>query len=409
MPVREQSPVRERSPVRARFAGAVGRTRFVGAAVVVAAAGALVAPTAPTVSAAAPPAGGAHGDHRATQRAMDRAVGAGVPGVTGRVVDAHGAWTGTSGVGDLRERTPRGPKDRYRVGSVTKTFVATVLLQLQAEGKVRLDDTVGSWLPGLVRGHGHDGDRITVRQLLNHTSGIFDYLDDPTFRRRYFTPEFLAHRYDTRPPEHWVRLAMDHEPRFWPGAGWSYSNTNYLLAGLVIEKATGHAYGDEVRRRVIEPLGLRATSVPGTRLTVAEPAGRAYSKLSPDPKGPTYDVTELNPSEAGAAGEMISSSADLNRFYSALLRGELLPARQLAEMKTTVPAPHQGPGVRYGLGLVRAELSCGTTVWGHAGGIQGSLTESLTTGDGRHSLAVNFNGDWSGNPLKVAEAEYCGT
>ncbi|MVO84491.1 serine hydrolase [Streptomyces sp. p1417] len=379
------------------------RTQVVGAAAV-----ALGVLAAPASSASAPAADGAHRGHRATQRAMDRAVAAGVPGVTGRAVTAHGEWAGTSGVGDLRERTPRGPRDRYRVGSVTKTFVATVLLQLQAEGRLRLDDTVGSWLPGLVRGNGHDGDRITVRQLLNHTSGVFDYLADPVFQRHYATPEFLEHRYDTRPPEHWVRVAMRHRPQFRPGTGWGYSNTNYLLAGMVVERVTGHPYRDEVRRRIIEPLHLRATSLPGTRPTLDGPASRAYSKLSEGPGGPTYDVTELNPSEAGAAGEMISDSADLNRFYSALLRGRLLPARELAEMRTTVPATGRGPGVRYGLGLMRTKLSCGTTVWGHHGALQGSVTESLTTNDDGHSLSVNFNGDWAGTPAGVVEAEFCG-
>ncbi|WP_405663781.1 serine hydrolase domain-containing protein [Streptomyces sp. RK9] len=391
------------------------RKRFMGVAAVVTVAGVLAAPAvsaapgAPAAS-ARPGAPGADHGHRATQRALDRAVTAGVPGVTGQAVDTYGTWNGTAGLGDLNARTPRGAYDHFRVGSVTKTFVAVVLLQLAAEGRLDLDDTVGEWLPGVVRGNGHDGDRITVRQLLNHTSGIHDYLADPRFQRVYFTPGFMKHRFDTRTPEHWVGMAMSHRPQFRPGTAWGYSNTNYLLAGMIVERATGHSYADEIRARVIEPLGLRHTSVPGTRTTLPPPGSRAYSKLFADPssRSTTYDVTELNPSEAGAAGEMISSSADLNRFYRALLGGRLLPDEQLAQMKETVPAKDLGPGVGYGLGLMRVRLSCGTAVWGHGGGIQGSRSEAMATGDGRRALAVNFNGDWTGDLKPVVEAEFCG-
>ncbi|MFC0493573.1 serine hydrolase domain-containing protein [Streptomyces mutabilis] len=347
----------------------------------------------------------ATGGHDATRRAMEAAVTAGVPGVTASARDAHGTWSEAVGTGDLRTGEPRSERDRYRVGSITKTFVATVLLQLEAEGRLSLDDTVDEWLPGVVEGNGHDGGRITVRQLLNHTSGVYNYTADEEFVRAYFLEDgFFEHRYDTVTPRELVAVAMTHEPDFAPGAGWRYSNTNYVLAGMVIEEVTGRPYGDEVRRRVIEPLKLRATSVPGTRTTLPRPSSRAYSKLAGAATGPTYDVTRLNPSIAGAAGEMISSSADLNRFYTALFRGRLLPAEQLAEMTTTVPAE---PGVEYGLGLIKRRLDCGVTVWGHAGGIHGSSSEAVTTRDGRHALAFNFNGDWAGDSGAVTEAEFC--
>jgi D-alanyl-D-alanine carboxypeptidase len=371
----------------------------------------LVAATAVAVAAAlagpavAAPAG--TGRHGATRAAMDAAVKAGVPGVTATARDAGGTWSATAGVGDVRTHAPRGTADHYRVGSITKTFVSTVLLQLEAEGRLSLDDTVEKWLPGVVRGHGHDGRRITVRRLLNHTSGIFNYTADEDFARTYFLKDgFFEHRYDTKTPEQLVAIAMTHKPLFAPGASWSYSNTNYVLAGMVIEKATGHSYASEIRRRIIEPLGLRATSVPGTRTTLPRPSGRAYSKLARTTTGPTYDVTELNPSLASSAGEMISDSADLNRFYTALLGGRLLPSRQLKEMKTTVKADGI-PGARYGLGLIDRELGCGVHVWGHDGGIHGSTSSAVTTADGRHSLAFNFNGDWSGDSDAVIEGEFC--
>ncbi|MET9968125.1 serine hydrolase domain-containing protein [Streptomyces sp. NPDC006356] len=369
---------------------------------------ALVAATAVALSAAlAAPAVAAPGPtgHDATRTAMEAAVDAGVPGVTATAKDRHGTWSATAGVGNIGTGKPRSADDRYRVGSITKTFVATVLLQLEAEGRLSLDDSVEKWLPGAVRGNGHDGSRITLRQLLNHTSGIFNYTADPDFGRMYFLKDgFFEHRYDTKKPEELVALAMTHKPDFEPGTSWNYSNTNFVLAGMVIEKATGRPYGEEVRRRIIVPLHLTATSVPGTRVTVPGPSSRAYSKLAETTTGPTYDVTKINPSIAYAAGEMISNSTDLGRFYTALLRGKLLPREQLAEMTTTVPV-NEATG--YGLGLMKAELSCGVTVWGHGGGIHGSISEAVTTKDGRHSLAFNLNGDWSGDTGAVIEAEFC--
>ncbi|WP_411148411.1 serine hydrolase domain-containing protein [Streptomyces sp. A30] len=378
------------------------RTTLVAATAV-----ALTAALAGPAIAAAPAGTGAR--HDATRKAIEAAVTDGVPGVTATAKDAHGVWSATAGVGDLRTQKPRSPHDHYRVGSITKTFVATVLLQLEAEGRLSLDDTVDKWLPGLVHGNGHDGRRITLRRLLNHTSGIFNYTDDDTFVRTYFLRDgFFKHRFDDRTPQDLIAIAMSHKPDFAPGTSWNYSNTNYALAALVIEKATGRPYGAEVHDRIAAPLKLRATSVPGTRPTLPQPSGRAYGKLAETTTGPTYDVTELNPSLAYGSGDMVSSSADLNRFYTALLQGKLLPAKQLKAMKTTV-RPESFPNAGYGLGLIDRKLSCGVHVWGHGGGIHGSSSEAVTTAGGRHALALNFNGDWSGDSEAVIEAEYCGT
>ncbi|MFF4058435.1 serine hydrolase domain-containing protein [Streptomyces sp. NPDC001668] len=370
----------------------------------------VVAATAVALTAgfAAPAMAAAGADrHEGTRQAVRAAVQDGVPGVTLTAKDGRSTWSTTAGVGNLRTHAPRSADDRYRVGSITKTFVSTVLLQLEAEGRLSLDDTVEKWLPGVVHGNGHDGSRITVRQLLNHTSGIFNYTADETFGRTYFLKDgFFRHRYDTQTPRQLVAVAMGHKPDFAPGTSWNYSNTNYVVAGMVIQKVTGRSYGEEIRHRIIEPLHLRATSVPGTRVTVPKPSSRAYSKLAQTATGPTYDVTELNPSLASSAGEMISDSADLDRFYAALLKGRLLPPRQLKEMKTTVTV--EGiPNAGYGLGLIDRELSCGVHVWGHDGGIHGSSSVAVTTADGRHSLAFNFNGDWSGDTDAVVEAEFC--
>ncbi|MGH4028309.1 serine hydrolase domain-containing protein [Actinomycetota bacterium Odt1-20B] len=374
-----------------------------------AAAAAAAAVTAALAAPAAQAAGGHEAKprgHEATQRALAAAVGPDAPGATAQAVDKSRVWKGTSGTGDLTTGAPRGADDHFRIGSVTKTFVATVLLQLEAEGEIDLDDTVGKWLPGVVEGHGHDGDRITVRQLLNHTSGVYDISSDPEFRERVFSERFLKHRYDTWTPEQEVRIAMRHKPDFAPGQGWNYSNTNYVLAGMIIKKVTGHDYADEIERRVIAPLGLHATSLPGTDPTVPAPSSRGYKKLSDAPDAKLYDLTEFNPSVAGSSGSMISDSADLNRFYAALLTGKLLPKRQLAEMKTTVAADDEGR--RYGLGLEPFAFPCGATVWGHGGDMHGSSTVAGSTADGRHALALNLNGAIDGEKaLAVMQAEFC--
>ncbi|CAL9597062.1 IS4 family transposase MICBce6 [Streptomyces sp. enrichment culture] len=377
-----------------------GRARTAALTAAMALSAALAVPAVAAGPVAAP------GGHDATERAVRAAVADGVPGVTLTVRRGHGTWAATAGVGNLETGKPRSARDHYRIASISKTFVATVVLQLEAEKQLTLDDTVEKWLPGAVRGNGHDGRRITIRQLLNHTSGIFDYLEDPGFQQKYMTAAgFMKHRFDEAAPEDLLAIAMANKPYFRPGTSFAYSNTNYLLAALVIEKATGNDYGEEIDRRIIVPLHLTSTSVPTTRVTLPRPASRAYSRLAGETTGPTYDVTELNPRLAYASGQMVSSSADLTRFYSALLGGRLLPREQLKKMRTTVESSRETS--RYGLGLVDRKLGCGVHVWGHDGGIYGSNSDVVTTEDGRHSLAVNFNGDWSGSTDAIIEAEFC--
>ncbi|MFJ2646560.1 serine hydrolase domain-containing protein [Streptomyces sp. NPDC087420] len=399
---------------------ATHRARLAWTGVLAAAALAFTAPAGPAV--ASPPVAGsgsggagsavkdAGARHSATQRALDAAVADGVPGVLAQVNSRTGTWSGTAGVGDTATGRERGARDRFRVGSVTKTFVSTVLLQLEAEGRLDLDDTVDHWLPGVVSGNGHDGRRVTLRQLLNHTSGIYSYTADPGFQQKVFTTDFLKNRYRTWQPGELVAIAMAHAPDFAPGTDWNYSNTNYVLAGLVVEKVTGRPYATEIERRILRPLHLRSTRLPGTDPRLPRPSGRAYAVLADDPAQTVHDVTELNATMAGAAGSLISDAADLNRFYSALLKGRLLPPAQLKEMKTTVAlgGGEDGEAAGYGLGLERTRLSCGTVVWGHTGGIHGSSSGAFTTADGTHSLSLNFNADWTGDPARVVEAEFCG-
>ncbi|MFD8885807.1 serine hydrolase domain-containing protein [Streptomyces erythrochromogenes] len=383
-------------------------------------AAAAMAATALTVPAQAAPDPGpdpaadraaARAGHAATRRAMDAEVRAGIPGITAQARDTRGVWKAASGVGDLATGTPRGTDDRFRIGSITKTFVAVVLLQMETEGKLRLDDTVEHHLPGLVRGNGNDGGTITVRRLLNHTSGLFDYLADEEYLQTYMLGDgYLRHRYDTLPPAQHVQVALSHPPLFSPGDRFSYSNTNYVLAALIIEKAGGRSYEAEVRDRIIRPLGLKATTNPGNSIHIPRPSSRAYSKLFAQAPDRIDDVTEMNGSQGRADGDIISTAGDLNRFYRALMRGELLAPRQLAAMKTTVEI-RERPDMAYGLGITRMRTSCGTTLWGHGGGMVGSTSLAVTTENGGHQLAYNRNGDWSlpTAPEAIMEAEYCPT
>ncbi|MEU0936390.1 serine hydrolase domain-containing protein [Embleya sp. NPDC005971] len=341
---------------------------------------------------------------------MDFAVRAGVPGVVVRARDARGVWSGTAGVADLGTgRAPR-PVDRFRAGSIAKPFIATVLLQLEAEGRVRLADSVEKWLPGVVRGNGNDGRGISLRQLLNHTSGLADYTEDPDLH--LLGKDFLAHRYDTWTPERLVAIAMRHEPRFAPGTGWNYTTTEYVLAAMIVERVTGHPYAAEAERRIFAPLGLRSTLLPGHYPRLPAPSGRMYTKFPDDPSRTVHDITEFDPSWGWAAGELVSGTADLDRFLDALMRGRLLPEAQLAEMTTTVPSPDFGDGQDDGLGIFRATLPCGTQVWGHTGFLPGSQSMAYSTRDGGHTLVVDFNTDWAGDTDAAGYlllAEFCGT
>jgi D-alanyl-D-alanine carboxypeptidase len=299
----------------------------------------------------------------------------GAPGALAAVKGRDGRTRDlTAGVGDLRTGA-RVPADgQVRIGSNTKTFVAVAVLQLVAEQKVALDSPVDTYLPGLVRGERIDGRHITVRQLLQHTSGLPNYTEfldvDGSFA--------LQHTY--MEPRELLDLALAHPADFGPGAKWAYSNTNYVVAGLLIQKVTGRPLAEVLTERVIRRAGLRHTYFPAVgEQGIRERHPQGYH---PDAAGKPRDVTTLDPSWGWAAGQMIATPADLNKFFGALLAGRLLPAAQLKEMRTTVPAD-MWPGARYGLGLLSYPLSCGGLAWGHGGDIPGYETRGGVTEDGR--------------------------
>ena len=317
---------------------------------------------------------------RATQQGLDALVREdGFPGALAAARTRDGGVRDlTAGVGDL-ETGQRVPRDgEVRIGSNTKTFTAAVVLQLVGEGRVDLDAPVEQYLPGLVRGEGIDGSAITVRQVLQHTSGLPDYVADA------LGEDYLDVQHRFVEPHQLLALALDDPALFAPGTSWQYSNTNYVVASLLVQAVTGRPVGEEITRRIIEPLGLRDTYWPAEgeqELRGRHPRG--YWKTTPE--GPLTDVSVQDPSFGWAAGQMVSTPGDLLEFFTALVEGEVLAPELLAEMQAAVPAPSASldGDEGYGLGLQTFTLSCGGTAWTHGGDIPGYETRGAVTDDGR--------------------------
>ncbi|WP_194820029.1 serine hydrolase [Nocardia sp. XZ_19_385] len=325
--------------------------------------------------------------------ALNDAVRLGHPGAQAVISEKGQSWSATAGVGDLATGAPFPDDARVRIGSVTKTFVATVMLQLVAEGKVELDAPVERYLPGVVHGPGIDGHRITIRNLLQHTSGLPEYAAEFGATPEPWQIDFLSEqvRWQTADLPAILRTALTAPAEFEPGTKWQYRNTNYAFAGMVIEKITGAPVGTEITRRIIEPLGLHDTYYPAPDETgMRGPHPHGYSEV----RGQRIDYTDQNVSAAGAAGAMIASGADLNRFFAALLTGKLIPPAQLAEMQN-VRAIGESTTMAYGLGLMRLTMPCGQDFWGHNGGIPGSVTYAGQTAATGRAVTVNVNQDFT--------------
>ncbi|WPO76610.1 serine hydrolase domain-containing protein [Streptomyces sp. KN37] len=309
-----------------------------------------------------------------------------VVGAEATLADGRHRSSVRSGTAELGTDRPVPDHGYFRMGSNTKTFVSTVVLQLVGEGRIRLDDTVHQWLPGVVEGNGHDGRRITVRQLLQHTSGLPDYAAAlPVLDEK----KFQEHRFDHYAPRDLVGLALRDKPLFEPSKGWGYSNTGYVLAGMIIEEATGRHWSEEVRARIIEPLGLKHTFSPGRRTGLPQPHAKGYHQFKPG--GPLIDSIELSMTWGDAAGDLITTRNDLTRFWQRLLGGKLLKPRQMAQMLTTVPAPEEGEtSVRQemGLGIFKTRLSCGGSYWGHGGTTLGHLNANGFVDKGKKGVIV---------------------
>lgn len=335
------------------------------------------------------------------QAALDQFAAAGAAtAVLAEVRDVDGwSWRGSAGVAELGTSRRVPVNGRFRVGSVTKSFVATVVLQLVSERRMSLDDKLSRWLPGVVP----NADRITVRNLLQHTSGVFNYTDR-LFELYPTIDDILRIRYHSWSPSEILALIDGRPALFEPGTQWSYSNTNYILLALIIMRVTGRDYASEVDRRVLRPVRLNATETPGDNPFVRGPHSHGYEPAVRGEAVEPVDVTVFNPSVAWAAGEMTSTTTDLNHFYSALMRGKLVPAAQLAEMRTSFR------DAEYGLGLQSFQLPC-ARLWGHTGGIFGYATLAASTEDGQRSLSLSVNPWIEGDPnpplLELALAAFC--
>lgn len=314
------------------------------------------------------------------QAALDDVVAAGASGVTLRV-DGERTYRLKSGKSRLKPPQKMRPEARIRVGSITKTFVSTVALQLVGEGRLSLDDTVEQREPGLIPG----GAQITVRQLLNHTSGLFNYTDDDAFISEVLTNPLTAYT-----PQQIITLANSYPPRFPPGTSWSYSNTNYIVAGLILERVTHQSISQLIQQRITGPLRLRNTYLPELSPDIQGYHARGY--FPPALTGEGYvDVTRLSPTVAWAAGALVSNVDDLRRYFGALLGGKLLRPAQLAQMKELVLEEDEYE-FGYGLGLYRSETDCGT-IWGHDGGIPGYVTIAWNDETGRRGFALGLPTD----------------
>ncbi|MEV0928135.1 serine hydrolase domain-containing protein [Streptomyces spongiicola] len=322
--------------------------------------------------------------------ALDRAVEdtmreAGIPGaIVGIRIPGRGTYEKAFGVADKSTGAPMRTDLHMRIGSVTKTFTVTGLLQLVDQGRVGLDDPVGRYVEGVPA-----GDRITLRQLADMRSGLFDYSEDEEWRK-----SLLADPQQTFAPRQLLDYAFAHPPNFPPGSRWEYSNTNTILLGLVIEKVTGQRLEDYLRQRVYSPLRLGQTSFP-TDDTMPEPYAHGYTDYTDytksgttkaTPSGGTLDAADWNPSWAWAAGAMTSDLGDLNTWVPALADGRLLsPATQKERLKF---GPTGVPEVGYGLGIMRV----GNWI-GHNGELPGYETLAVRLPSQRATLVILVNSD----------------
>jgi D-alanyl-D-alanine carboxypeptidase len=336
---------------------------------------------------AAPAAAGTRRERdQQLQQLLDADRDSGVPGPFAQVRDGNQVWRGASGVADVVTRRPVHPWYQHRVGNIAKTFVAATVLQLVGEGKVGLDAPIAEYLPGVLPDPlGH---QVTVRMLLNETSGIGNYSDGffrvpddlETMRHKHFTPAEL------------VAIGLSKRRANPPGEAWAYSNTNYVIAGMLIERVTKRRYAAEVERRILRPLGLGSTYFPGDERGIRGPHANAYV---PWPDDTLRDFTEYDMSWAWAAGEMISTPNDVNRFYRALLTGKVLRPALLKEMLKTAPTQSKVDG--HGLGIHWVLTACGP-MWGQDGNVVGQLTSTLHSVDATRQVTLAENLSFTGPP-----------
>ncbi|MEU3336384.1 serine hydrolase domain-containing protein [Streptomyces sp. NPDC006668] len=354
------------------------RTPILAACLVLAlSAGPLAAPALAVTSASSAHAGSGP-DADALRAAIAGLPDADATAALVRVGGRDGTWRGSAGVHDLASGRAADPDARFRAGSTTKVVTAAAVLRLAAQGRVDLDGPVQRYLPGLLTSAFKP---VTVRQLLNHTSGIRagDGWGD-SFETQY------AHRFDTLTPRQVVASAVAKGPEFQPGTRQEYLNINYTILGLLIEKVTGHSYAEEATRLVLRPAGMWDTYFPGADPRIRGPHNHGYQVVRRADGGTEFvDVTDWNQADRMAAGDMISTTADLERLVTALFRGRIVPGPQLEEM-FTVPAGIKG--ATYSAGLQRFEYG-GRVYWLKSGARYGYSAVVAATRDLSRTLVYS--------------------
>jgi D-alanyl-D-alanine carboxypeptidase len=353
------------------------------------------------------------------QRVLDRLVTGRdriAPGVTAYVANSHGTWVGSAGLANVTTVEPMRPDARMRLESVSKAWTATLILQLVGEGRMRLDDTVARWLPGLLP----YGNRITVRELLNHTSGLIDSNDigrdpmqylsqvrDPALRGELLRVErrLIADPAFQFPALLWVRFAAALPLLSRPGTSYHYSNIGYKVAGMIAERVSGMPLPSLYERRIIEPLGL-ASAAFDPQGDITGPHASGYLVQA---NGKLIEATAWGTGGGGAEAAIVADAQDEARFLTALMQGRLLSPAQLAAMKT----PASAIGSDYALGFVVEPSGCGGTVYQHNGGGAGFKTSVFVSGDGTRVAVLLLNGntlDGRADTLAHAAADrlYCG-
>jgi D-alanyl-D-alanine carboxypeptidase len=264
-----------------------------------------------------------------------------------------GTWTAAFGVADLQRMSPMSPDLHMRIGSITKTMTATVVLQLVDEGSFTLDDTLATLLPDVT--NIPNAKQITVRHLLNMRSGIFDYLDDESFFPQVFADP-------TRPwtPREMIALAAKHDPEFAPGADFAYSNTNFVLLGLIVEDCTNQPIAAALERRLFAPVGMAHTTLPDDAM-LPEPFAHGYVSDPRQDTGELVDWTVFNATAAWAAGGVVSTVGDLHTWLKALVDGPLLSAELQRERLAFTPVKRDPgePSYGYGLGIANFDGQIG--------------------------------------------------
>lgn len=328
--------------------------------------------------------------------AIDKVHDAGMPGVFAEVRDGGQVWRGAAGVADVSTGSPITPDMRHRVGSISKTFTAVAVLQQVENSQIKLDTPISHYLPLMVPGE--RGNAITVRMLLNHTSGLAEYLPYAYPSLKAFpslkdtTPESLDnHRFTPFHPAELIEMGVTAPAAGTPGGTPGiYSNTNYLLLCQLLELVTGDTAEKCITRNVIERAGLQDTELPcGNHVT--EPHSQMYEAwfgmIDPPRDYSVYDMSWVGP-----AASLISTVADLNRFYALLLAGEIINESSVAQMQRTVPViSFEGKKIEYGLGLQKMEVPGHGTFWGHEGTVWGAGAMTMTRADGKRQMSIVVN------------------